>query len=98
VVKHILGTFESAMIIGSMAGVIIAIISSILMSIRTKMGDDVLQAELKGCKPYSKSYIKAVSVDLASVCDFFQLNIKSNYLFVYYSEVQYFAGHWQLAG
>jgi hypothetical protein len=55
VVKHILGTFESAMIIGSMAGVIIAIISSILMSIRTKMGDDVLQAELKGCKPYSKS-------------------------------------------
>jgi hypothetical protein len=56
VVKHILGTFESAMIIGSMAGVIIAIISSILMSIRTKkMDDDVLQAELKGCKPYSKS-------------------------------------------
>jgi hypothetical protein len=43
------------MIIGRVAGVIVAIISSILISIRSKLENDALQAELKEYKRYSKS-------------------------------------------
>jgi len=52
-VGFIIGSFGSVLIIGSSAGLFIAVISSLLIILRTKFEDDTLQKELPGYKNYS---------------------------------------------
>lgn len=49
----IIGSVCSAFIIGSIAGLICALISSVLIILRTKLEDDTLQKELKGYREYT---------------------------------------------